>query len=157
LLEKTIKNSRMEISQLMNIEHTNMSGNVHGGWITKLVDEVGALASMRHANNMVVTVAIDNMSFNHPIRMGDLVVLQSEVTYTGNTSIETQVKVFAENPLTGQRWFTNKAHLVYVAIDDSGRPIKVPQLVLESDEDRLKFEAGKKRQANRIARSKADK
>lgn len=154
---KTIQNSRIEISQLMNIEHTNLTGNVHGGWITKLVDEAGALASMRHANNMVVTVAIDQMSFKHPIRVGDLVILQAEVTYTGNSSLETEVKVYAENPLSGQRWFTNNAYLVYVAIDVSGRPIKVPQLVLNTDEDKRRFEEGKTRQENRIARSKSEK
>jgi uncharacterized protein (TIGR00369 family) len=157
MLEKTSENSRVEISQLMNIEHTNLTGNVHGGWITKLVDEAGALASMRHANNMVVTVAIDQMTFKHPIRVGDLVILQSEVTYTGNTSIETEVKVFAENPLTGERWFTNKAYIVFVAIDENGRPIKVPSLVLTTEDDKTRFAEGKIRQKNRVERSQQNR
>ena len=114
--------SRVTLSQLMHLEHANLLGNVHGGWIMKLVDEAGALASMRHAQRKVVTVAIDSMVFRQPIRLGDLIILNAEVTYTGRTSMEVQVEVQAENPITGERTHTNTAYLVYVALDDYGRP-----------------------------------
>ena len=71
----------------MHPEHANLLGNVHGGWIMKLVDEAGALACMRHAQKKVVTVAIDSMTFRQPIKIGDLVILNAEVTYTGRTSM----------------------------------------------------------------------
>ena len=88
----------------------------------KLVDEAGALACMRHAQKRVVTVAVDSMVFREPIKIGDLVILNAEVTYTGRTSMEAEVQVIAENPITGERTHTNTAYLVYVALDDEGRP-----------------------------------
>src|SRR5215208_7353900 len=121
LAPKPVSASRITLSQLMHPEHANLLGNVHGGWIMKLADEAGALACMRHAQKKVVTVAIDSMTFRQPIRLGDLVILNSEVSYTGRTSMETAVEVLAENPITGEQTHTNTAYLVYVALDDEGR------------------------------------
>ncbi|HIE25485.1 MAG TPA: acyl-CoA thioesterase, partial [Anaerolineales bacterium] len=104
---KTMHASRITISQLMQPEHANHHGNVHGGWIMKLVDEAGALTCMRHAQHRVVTVAIDQMVFRQPIRIGDLIILTAEVTYTGHTSLEAEVQVVAENPITGEQVHTN--------------------------------------------------
>ena len=134
LTPKTIRASRVTLSQLMHPEHANLLGNVHGGWIMKLVDEAGALACMRHAQKKVVTVAIDSMTFRQPIRIGDLIVLNAEVTYTGRTSMEAEVQVLAENPVTGEQFHTNNAYLVYVALDDEGRPTDVPGLITETEE-----------------------
>ena len=120
LTPKPMRASRIQIAQLMHPEHANLLGNVHGGWIMKLVDEAGALACMRHAQSRVVTVAIDLMVFRSPIKIGDLVLLNAEVTYTGRTSMEAEVQVQAENPITGERTNTNTAYLVYVALDDEG-------------------------------------
>lgn len=150
--KKTIHSSRVTLSQLMHPEHANLLGNVHGGWIMKLVDETGALACMRHAQKKVVTVAIDSMTFRQPIRIGDLIVLNAEVTYTGRTSMEAEVQVVAENPVTGERTHTNTAYLVYVALDNEGQPTSVPQLVIETEEDIQRMEQAKARQAHRIAR-----
>ncbi|MGZ9223167.1 MAG: acyl-CoA thioesterase, partial [Anaerolineales bacterium] len=119
---KSMRASRVTLSQLMHLEHANLLGNVHGGWVMKLADEAGALACMRHAQMKVVTVAIDSMTFRQPIKIGDLVILNAEVTYTGRTSMEVEVQVVAENPLTGERTHTNTAYLVYVALDDEERP-----------------------------------
>ena len=125
---KTVGASRITLSQLMHPEHANLLGNVHGGWIMKLVDEAGALACMRHAQRKVVTVAIDSMVFRQPIRIGDLIILNAEVSYAGHTSMEAEVQVLAENPITGERTHTNTAYLVYVALDDEGRSTPVPPL-----------------------------
>lgn len=135
----------------MHPEHANLLGNVHGGWIMKLVDEAGALACMRHAQKKVVTVAIDSMIFRQPIRIGDLIILNAEVTYTGHTSMEAEVQVVAENPITGERTHTNTAYLVYVALNDEGRPTTVPALVVETDEEKARMAQAKKRQIHRIA------
>jgi uncharacterized protein (TIGR00369 family) len=150
LQPKPVRASHVTLSQLMQTEHANLLGNVHGGWIMKLVDEAGALACMRHAQKKVVTVAIDSMTFRNPIRIGDLIILNAEVTFTGRTSMEVEVQVIAENPITGAQTHTNTAYLVYVALDDSGRPTLVPPLLLETDDEKQKAQAGKERQERRL-------
>jgi uncharacterized protein (TIGR00369 family) len=147
---KPISASRVTLSQLMNLEHANLLGNVHGGSIMKLADEAGALACMRHAQKKVVTVAIDSMTFRQPIRIGDLIILNAEVSYTGRTSMEAEVQVLAENPITGERTHTNTAYLVYVALDDSGRPSSVPPLKAETEDEEGKMEKAKERQHRRL-------
>jgi uncharacterized protein (TIGR00369 family) len=142
--------SRVTISQLMHPEHANLLGNVHGGWIMKLVDEAGALACMRHAQKKVVTVAIDSMTFREPIRIGDLIILNAEVTYTGRTSMEAEVQVLAENPVTGERTHTNTAYLVYVALDDKGKPAPVPPLKAETADEKRKMTDALERQEQRL-------
>jgi uncharacterized protein (TIGR00369 family) len=147
---KPIRASRTTLSQLMHPEHANLLGNVHGGWIMKLVDEAGALACMRHAQKKVVTVAIDSMTFREPIRIGDLIILNAEVSYTGRTSMEAEVQVLAENPVTGERTHTNTAYLVYVALDDEGRPTPVPPLKAETEDEKRKMTDALERQERRL-------
>ncbi len=151
LQAKPVSASRISLAQLMQPEHANNLGNVHGGWIMKLVDEAGALACMRHAQRRVVTVAIDSMSFRSPIKIGDLVLLTAEVTYVGTTSMEVEVLVHTENPISGERTETNTAYLVYVALDDSGKPVAVPPLLAESEEEKQKLAEARQRQARRLA------
>ena len=150
LTPKPISASRVTLSQLMHPEHANLLGNVHGGWIMKLVDEAAALACMRHAQKKVVTVAIDSMTFRRPIRLGDLIILNAEVSYTGRTSMEAEVHVVAENPITGERTHTNTAYLVYVALDDHGRPTQVPPLQAETEEEKQRMEQAAERQKRRL-------
>jgi uncharacterized protein (TIGR00369 family) len=150
---KPISASRTTISQLMQPEHANNLGNVHGGWIMKLVDEAGALACMRHAQQRVVTVAVDQLTFRQPIRITDLVTLTAEVSYVGRTSMEAEVLVVAENPITGEQTHTNTAYLVYVALDEKGRPVPVPPLIAETDAQRQRMKEGKARQAYRLSQS----
>jgi acyl-CoA hydrolase len=151
---KTIQASRISIAQLMQPEHANNIGNVHGGWIMKLVDEAGALACMRHAQRRVVTVSIDSMVFRNPIKIGDLVLLTAELTYTGRTSMEVEVQVQAENPITGERIHTNTAYLVYVALDDKGHPAPVPTLIAETELEKDKLDEARRRQTSRLATKK---
>lgn len=151
---KTIRASRVSIAQLMQPEHANNLGNVHGGWIMKLVDEAGALACMRHAQRRVVTVAIDRMVFRQPIHIGNLVTLTAEVAYTGRTSMEAQVQVVAENPITGERTHTNTAYLVYVALDDDGNAVEVPPLLAESPAEERLMEQARVRQEQRLTENR---
>ncbi len=154
---KPVAASRVTLSQLMQPEHANLRGDVHGGWIMKLVDEAGALAAMRHAQARVVTVAMDQMRFHEPIRIGDLVMLHAEVTYVGRTSIEARVQVIAENPVTGQHSHTNTAYVVYVALDEDGKPQPVLPLLRETDLEHRRWEAGQERQAYRLAQRQRER
>jgi uncharacterized protein (TIGR00369 family) len=150
---KPMSASKISIAQLMQPEHANNLGNVHGGWIMKLVDEAGALACMRHAQRRVVTVAIDQMIFRQPIRIGDLVILNAQVTYAGRTSMEAEVQVTAENPVTGEQTHTNTAYVVYVALDRNGEPAPVPALYAETDDEEVRMQRARERQDHRLAQS----
>ncbi len=148
---KPMRASRIQLAQIMMPEHANILGDVHGGWIMKLVDEAGALASTRHAAHRTVTVAIDQMVFRHPIHIGDLVLFNAEVTYAGRTSMEVEVDVIAENPISGEQIHTNAAYLVYVAIDEGGKPTRIPPLVAETPEEQARMDAAVERQQRRLA------
>ena len=154
LAGKKVSASRVTLSQLMQPEHANLLGNVHGGWIMKLVDEAGALACMRHSQQRVVTVAVDQLTFKHPIRIGDLVTLKAEVSFTGNTSMEAEVRVTAENPLTGQITHTNTAYLVYVALDEQGRSVSVPPIIMEDERQKKRLKHAQARQEYRLKHAK---
>lgn len=151
---KPVSASQISIAQLMQPEYANTQGNVHGGWIMKLVDEAGALACMRHAQQRVVTVAIDQMIFREPIRIGDLVNLKAEVTYAGRTSMEAEVQVTAENPISGECTHTNTAYLVYVALDKNGQSTGVPPLIAETEQQEHRMEQALARQTHRLAQIK---
>jgi uncharacterized protein (TIGR00369 family) len=137
-------------------EHANHLGNVHGGIITKLADEAAAIAAMRHAQKPAVTVAMDSMTFREPVHIGEIVRCTATVTYAHRSSMEVSVEVCAEEPITGKLTHTNSAHLVFVALDGEGRPSPVPELLLETDQDRKNHAAAEVRQAERLARRKRD-
>jgi uncharacterized protein (TIGR00369 family) len=146
---KTITESRFTLSALMGPQDANTHGNVHGGVIMKMVDEAGALVAMRHARAPVVTIAIDSMTFMHPIRVGDLVLCNAELTFTGRTSMEVRVQVIAEHPLEGTTIVTNIAYLVYVALDQVGHPTPVPPLVYETAAEEARANEAQQRQEYR--------
>jgi len=148
-----VRDSEVVLHHFMMPEHANPLGNVHGGIIMKLVDEAGGLCAMRHAQRPAVTIAIDSMTFHSPVHVGDLVMLSASVNYVGRTSMEVGVRVVAENPITGEQTHTNSAYLVYVALDERGKPTAVPRLVLETDEERRRWNAAKERQTQRLSRA----
>jgi uncharacterized protein (TIGR00369 family) len=152
--QKTVNESRITIAQLMQPQNANNLGNIHGGYIMKLVDEAGALACMRHSQQRVVTVAVDQMIFQEPIRTTDLVTLTAEVSYVGRTSMEAEVIVVAENPITGHKTHTNTAYIVYVALDQDHNPVQVPRLIPETDTQKKRMIEGRKRQEYRISQRK---
>ncbi len=122
----------------------------------KLVDQAGGLAAMRHAQCSVVTVAIDQMMFYEPIRVGDIVTLNAALTYVGRTSIEVRVEVITEDPFIGTKTHTNTAYIVYVALDDEGHPKPVPRLVAETELEKKRMEEGSGRQKIRLERRKLE-
>ena len=140
----------------MQPEHANALGNVHGGWLMKLIDEAGGLCATRHARRPAVTVAVDSLRFLSPVHVGDFVTFTAHLNWTGRTSMEAEVNVEAENLYTGQKTHTNSAYLVYVALDQEGHPIEVPGLILETEEERRRWMQGAQRQADRLSRAKRE-
>ena len=149
---KRVSESAVVLSQFMQPEHANNLGNVHGGWLMKLIDEAGGLCATRHARRPAVTVAVDSLTFLSPVHVGDLVTFSAHLTYAGRTSMEAEVNVEAENILTGEKTATNSAYLVYVALGEDNRPTEVPPLILETNAERQRFERARQRQAERLAR-----
>lgn len=120
----------------------------------KLVDEAGGLAAIRFARKPAVTVALDSMTFLSPVRVGNVLTMHASVNWVGKSSIEVGVRVEAENPVTGEITHTNTAYLVYVAVDENGKPSTVPPLILETAEEKRRWEEADARQKNRLARAK---
>ncbi len=149
---KCASDSQVTLSQQMMPSDANPLGNVHGGYIMKLVDEAGGLAAMRHARRPVVTVTVDSMSFLSPVKVGHLLTLRSAVNWVGRTAIEVGVRVEAENPITGEITHTNSAFAVYVALDDDGHPCPVPPLILETEDEKRRWTEGARRQERRLGK-----
>ena len=149
--KKSPNESHVTLHQLMTPEHSNGFGNVHGGVIMRMVDEAGAICAMRHARRPCVTIAIDSMTFREPVHVGALLMCEARVSYVGRSSIETAVRVHAENPITGETTHTNSAFIVYVALGDNGKPCSVPELELSTDEERKVFAEGRARQQHRLS------
>jgi uncharacterized protein (TIGR00369 family) len=128
--------SRSVLSQVMLPNDANPMGNVHGGAIMRLVDIGAAVSAMRHCGRQVVTVALDHMSFLQPVYIGDLVTITSQVEYVGRTSMLVRAHVEAENPTTtGKRVLTSASVLTFVALGDDSRPVPIPPLLAETEEE----------------------
>ncbi len=152
---KRVEDSQITLHNYMLPQHANPLGTIHGGVMMKLVDEAAGLCAMRHAQRPVVTIAIDSMTFHSPVRVGEVVSFNASLNWVGNTSMEVGVRVVAENPLTGECTHTNSAYLVFVALDDGGRPVQVPPLILETDEEHRRWAEAEARQSRRLERSRA--
>ena len=148
---KGISESRVTLTQVMNVTDANILGNVHGGLLMKLSDEAGGIAAARHACRPAVTVTVDSMTFHSPVHIGNLVTFSAEVSWVGRTSMETRVVVTAENVLTGEVTHTNSAYFVYVALGEDGNPTPVPPLICETDEERARYARGEARRARRLS------
>lgn len=150
---RTVVDSTTRISQIMNPEHANLLGNVHGGVILKLCDECGGITAARHARRLAVTVAVDSMAFHEPVRVGQLLRLRGRITYVGRSSMEVEVIVEAEDLLTGGISHTNSAFYIFVALDEKGLPTEVPRLELTNNAEKRRFEEGRERQYLRLERA----
>jgi acyl-CoA hydrolase len=148
---KTIRESLLIMAQLMNPEDANPAGNVHGGVMMKLIDNAAGCVAVRHCRCNVVTASIDRLDFHNPVFVGDLVTLRSSLNYVGKTSMELGVRVEAENLFTGKKRHTASAYLTFVALDAQGRPTPVPQLILETDEEKRRNREAKERLKTRMA------
>jgi acyl-CoA hydrolase len=153
---KTVKESQHESSEIMMPQHANNLGHVFGGVILSLMDKVAAIAAYRHARTNVVTASIDRVDFREPVHVGDLVILKSSVNYVGRTSMEVGVRVETENMVTGRRRHTNSCYLTFVAVDRDGRPVPVPDLKPETDEEQRRNYAASERRRRRLEERTAE-
>ena len=152
LTPKRASESATEMVQVVLPNDANVLGNILGGTVMHLIDIAGAIACHRHTRSLLVTAAVDDLQFLHPIKVGDLIILKSRVTCTFNTSLEVQVEVFSEETLTGTRRMTSRAFLTFVTVSEDGRRVPVNPLLLETDEDRRVAEEAQARRAARLKR-----
>jgi uncharacterized protein (TIGR00369 family) len=153
---KTVKESAVIMAQVMGPPDLNIAGNVHGGTIMKLIDTAAGVVAIRHARANAVTASIDRMDFHYPAYSGDLVVCKASANLVGRTSMEIGVRVETENLLTGEVRHTASAYLTYVALDKAGRPIPLPPLILENDEEKRRNREAQSRKEMRIKERKSE-
>ena len=147
----TMRASQAEYSEICLPNDTNMLGNMLGGHVMHLVDLCGAIAAIRHARSPVVTASVDQMTFLHPIHVGELILLKSQVNRVFRTSMEVGVKVWVENLQTAEVKHTSSAYLTFVAVDNSGKRVSVPQILPETQEEWRRYEEAAERRAYRLA------
>lgn len=148
MVGKKVKDSSVVMGQLMSPQDANLSGNVHGGVIMRLIDSTAGVVATRHTQTNVVTASVDRLDFHHPVYVGDLVTLTASLNLVGRTSMEVGVRVEAENLRTREIRHTASAYLTLVALDKDGRPTVAPPLVLETEgEMRRHHEAEMRREA----------
>ena len=140
-----------EQQYIVRPSHINHYGRLFGGQLLKWIDELAGIVATRHANANITTAAIDNLQFKAPAYKGNLVVLQGMVTYVGRYSMEIRVDTYVED-LDGARKMINRAYIDMVAIDDNGKAIEVPDLLIETEEQKAEHEAAVKRKEMRKQR-----
>lgn len=146
-----MRESISEYSEFALPTDANTLGNVLGGKVMHLVDLAAALAAVRHSRCAVVTASVDQMTFLHPVHIGQLIVLRSSVNRVFRTSMEVGVRVEVENLLTGHIKHTSSAYLTFVAIDKTGRRIPIPPVIPETEDEKRRFLEAEERRANRLA------
>lgn len=144
--------SRTEMTEYVLPQHANALGNVFGGQIMAWVDLCAAICAQRHSGHIAVTAFVDDLKFEQPVRVGEVVRLHAQVLATFKTSMEIGVVVEGEDSRTGRRWPCVSAWLTFVAIDDARKPTAVPRLILDSDAVRASQADGERRRASRLAR-----
>jgi len=146
---KTVAESRMTTVRLMMPTDANILGNVFGGAIMRYMDEVAGIVAFHHARKIVVTAAIDRMSFFEPVYVGNLLILKSSVNYVGRTSMEVGVRIEAEDLITGKITHTGSCYLTYVALDQHGRPTSVPPIIPVTKDDKRRYREAEARRRSR--------
>jgi acyl-CoA hydrolase len=148
--EKSPSESHAEVIVRMFPSDANPAGNVFGGEILKHIDMVAGIVAQRHSQSNAVTVSMDSVNFLKPVFVGNVLTLNARINYVHNSSMEIEVKAEAEDIVTGIRTVTGTAFVTFVALNKNGKPMLVPKLSLKTDDDRIKFEEGKKRMEKRL-------
>ncbi|MEQ1692316.1 MAG: acyl-CoA thioesterase [Gemmatimonas sp.] len=149
-LSRTVAESQNESSELIMPQDANILGHAFGGAIMAMVDKSAAVAAFRHARTNCVTASIDRVDFREPIHVGELVTCRASVNFVGNTSMEIGVRVESEDLITGIRRHTNTCYLTFVAIDRNGRPVPIPEVRPEPDEQRRRYLGAQARRQRRL-------
>ncbi|MBD3215266.1 MAG: acyl-CoA thioesterase [Candidatus Lokiarchaeota archaeon] len=153
---RTVSESQTQIAQLMMPEDANPAGNVFGGVILKLIDQAAGIVASRHTHRNCVTASIDQVSFLNPAYVGNVVFVKASLNYVGNTSMEIGVRAEDECLLTGNRGYIASAYLTYVALDENDQPVKVPNLILETAEQKRRWKEAEQRKKERMRRLPKD-
>lgn len=148
--DKHPKDSYVIMSELVLPNDTNTLGNLMGGKLMHWMDIAGAIASQKHCNCSVVTASVDNVSFNNPIKLGNILTIEANVVRAFNTSMEVYLKVWGEDLSAQYKYLTNEAYLTFVALDPNGRPRKVPGLVPETEEEKKMYDGALRRRQLRL-------
>lgn len=142
---KKVEDSKVEMIEMVMPNHTNPQNTIFGGVVMSWVDIAGAMCASKHCNKPVVTVHIDDIDFMNPIKVGSHVRIMASMNYVGNTSMIVGVKVVSENPYTCEVHQTTRAYLTFVALNEFGKPTKVPSLDIENSEEKRRWNNAKKR------------
>ncbi len=145
----------LTMSEVMTPEKVNFSGNIHGGYILKLIDQVAYVCAARYSGHYVVTLSVDNVLFKQSIYVGELVTCYASINYVGRTSMEVGIKIIAENLITGEKRHTNSCYVTMVAVDENLKPVSVKSLATHNDIERRRFEEAKIRRETRMKQAKA--
>ena len=156
-MRKTPEASRVMMTETVLPGDANSLGTAFGGKIAQWIDIAAAVACQRHCRQRVVTASMDDLHYLRPIKVGMIVELRAQVNAVFKTSMEAGVRIESENPLTGERVHVCTAYLTFVAQDEHGKPVEVPQLVLESAEDKRRFLDASERRAIRLQHARVRK
>jgi acyl-CoA hydrolase len=148
--KKYPRESFVSMTELVLPNDTNTLNNLMGGRLMHWMDIVSAIAAQKHSNRIVVTASVDNISFKHAIALGNVVTLKAKVTRAFNSSMEVRIDVDAEDIPSGKKMESNSAYFTFVAVDQSGRPIDVPEVEPESDEEKSLYEGALRRRQLRL-------
>lgn len=150
LSPRPVRDSQSEMAEIVLPNDANPLGALLGGRLMHWIDLAGAMAAHRHSRNYVVTASVDHIDFLVPVRVGDLVIFRSSVNRVFHTSMEVGVKVYVENYIADTAQHVSSAYLTFVAVDASGKHLKVPAVVPETDEQRRRYDdAGRRREIRR--------
>ena len=155
MLSKTVEDSRVETVHIVRPNHLNGANRLFGGILMQWIDEVAGIVAKRHSMSNVTTASVDNLTFLHGAYQNEMVVIKGKLTWVGSSSMEVCVDTYVEN-LSGHRERINNAHFMMVALDDHDRPVQVPRLILQTEDEHLAWSHGEERQRIRKQR-KADK
>ena len=150
---KTVDESRVETVHLVRPSHLNGANRLFGGILMQWIDEVAGVVAKKHSMCNVTTASVDNLTFLQGAYQGDMVVIKGQLTWVGSSSMEVCVDTYVEN-LSGERNHINNAHFMMVALDKHDKPVKVPRLILQTEEEKLAWAHGEERRRIRIQRKK---
>jgi acyl-CoA hydrolase len=147
---KTAENSLTIMNELVLPNDTNPLHNLMGGRLLHWMDIAAAIAAQKHCNRVVVTASVDNVSFKHPVKLGDVITIKAKVTRAFNTSLEVRLIVWAENIPTGSKIKSNEAYYTFVALDNEGKTVHVPTLIPETEGEKELYEGALRRRQLRL-------
>ena len=153
MISKTVDDSRVETVHIVRPNHLNGANRLFGGILMQWIDEVAGIVAKRHSMSNVTTASVDNLTFLHGAYQNDMVVIRGKLTWVGTTSMEVCVDTYVET-LDGQRDRINNAHFMMVALDENNKPVPVPKLILQTEDEHLAWSHGEERRRIRNQRKR---